>query len=149
MSEEKDALDEVERIWANQAKELSQLSDEEAEAAVNRVLRRRAVAYCETIGAFVAPILVAVTSPTSYSFAFSVAGVGLFLYIFGSLLTVYMLEKKLPGATKIPDWEHRVPVGLEGGLFVPRWTSHSSLIGYSLFPSGLIVAFLLWVGIVD
>jgi hypothetical protein len=80
--------------------------------------------------AFIAPILVASSMGSTYTFAFGTSGVGLLF----CLLNIFLIHAKKSSS-------------LERGA-APTWVSVLGLLGVGLLLSGLIVALLLWVNVI-
>jgi hypothetical protein len=94
-------------------------------------------------GAFLIPIIVAIQNGSTFTFAFSVAGAGLVLYFVNGGLTGWYTHKKAPETLVDNTWE-----GAAGTGIVPSWVSVIGMLAVGFAPSGLIVALLLWLGIV-
>ena len=83
---------------------------------------------------------------SSYAFAFSISGVGVLLhYFFNVFLIQGFVSRRAPGIYMLEGWEEEA---LGRGI-VPRWVSGIGLIGMVFVPSGIIVALLLVLDIVQ
>jgi hypothetical protein len=105
--------------------------------------------------ALVIPVLVAWHDGSTYAFGFSITGVGLALYFVTKFLTIKYTDKQAPGLFDIDIALGPPPPGKDylwektaGTGIVPRWVSVLGLIGMGLIPAGLIVALLLWLGLI-
>lgn len=93
--------------------------------------------------AFVIPIVVAWLNGSTYSFAFSVFGVGILLYFINVFLIRYFIKGRAPSTLENGSWETTAGTGM-----VPKWVSAVGLVGTGFVPSGLIVALPLWLGVI-
>ena len=88
--------------------------------------------------ALVIPILVALFEGSTYSFGFSVAGVGIILYFLNIFLIRAYIGEKAPDTLDNGSWELTAGTGI-----VPKWVSVIGLIGMGFILAGLIVVLLL------
>lgn len=93
--------------------------------------------------AFIIPIVVALIDGSTYFFGFSISGFGLFLYVINNVLIRYFINKRAPGTFEDGSWEMTAGSGI-----VPKWVSVFGLLGMGFVPSGLVVALLLWLGLI-
>jgi hypothetical protein len=89
------------------------------------------------------PIVVAVRDGSTYGFAGSLVLFGLILYFAHVLLIRFFLQRNAPATLVGGSWEATAGTGV-----VPRWVSSMGLIGMGLAPGGLVVALLLFLGVV-
>lgn len=90
--------------------------------------------------AFTIPVFVAWKNGSTYAFAWSIAGAGIALRLASYCLIAIFVKTKLP---KIEE----DPTGADIGI-LPVWISRFGLIGTGLVPAGLLVALLLWLGVI-
>jgi hypothetical protein len=91
--------------------------------------------------ALILPVVVAWNVGSTYVFAWSVAGVGLAMYV-GNIGLIYVyIKHRAPSALVDDTWEDTAGKGI-----VPQWVSVLGLIGTGLILSGLIVAALVFGG---
>ena len=88
--------------------------------------------------AFAIPLVVAFVDGTTYTFAFSVSGVGVLLYFSNIFLIRWFITRRAPEKANEQSWEETSGKGI-----VPKWVSEIGLFGMAFVPSGLIVALLL------
>ena len=88
--------------------------------------------------AFAIPVVVAVLDGSTYVFAFSVSGVGLLLYFINIFLIRWFIIRRAPKMADKSRWE-----ATSGKGIVPKWVSEIGLFGIAFVPSGLVVALLL------
>jgi hypothetical protein len=93
--------------------------------------------------AFVVPPYVAWRDGSTYSFAYSLSAVGLLACSVNAILITSFLSRRTPSMLEEDTWELTAGTGV-----VPRWVSIIGLIGVGLVPSGLVVATLLFFGLV-
>lgn len=93
--------------------------------------------------AFVIPILVAWNDGSTYTFAFSLSGVGLAAYFINVALIQFFISRRAPSTLVNDTWEQTAGLGV-----VPKWVSVLGLVGMGFIPSGLIVASLLFFGVI-
>jgi len=93
--------------------------------------------------AFVIPILVAWNDGSTYVFAFSLSGVGLFGYFLNIALIQFLISRRAPSTLIDDTWEQTA-----GKRIVPKWVSIMGLVGMGFVPSGLMVAALLFFEII-
>jgi len=93
--------------------------------------------------AIVIPIVVAWREGSSYLFAFSLSGVGLLAYFANTALIGYFISRRAPATLQNDTWEQTAGKGI-----VPKWVSVVGLVGMAFIPSGLVVAALLFFGVV-
>lgn len=89
------------------------------------------------------PIYVVIQDGSTYSFAGSLITIGVILHFANVLLIRRFLMKNAPDTIGDGSWEMTAGIGV-----VPRWVSALGLIGIGLVPSGIVVALLLFLGIV-
>ncbi len=93
--------------------------------------------YRIAFGIFI-PVIYAVIRGSTYSFAFSVTGIGVFLFILSSILEEIFYKKNHSEITEKEDESIDIPV----------WVSSLGLVSIGLIPSGLLVALLLLIGLI-
>lgn len=93
--------------------------------------------------ALIIPIVVAWLNGSTYGFAFSVFGFGILLYFINVFLIRHFIKSRAPSSFEDGSWEATAGTGA-----VPKWVSSLGLVGIGFVPSGLIVALLLWLGVV-
>jgi hypothetical protein len=81
---------------------------------------------------------------STYAFAFSVSGVGLLLYFINIFLIRWFIIRRSPEMADELNWESTAGKGI-----VPKWVSEIGLLGIAFVPSGLVVALLLVLDIVQ
>lgn len=89
------------------------------------------------------PVVVAFQSGSTYGFAISVLGIGIFLYFLNIFLIHYFIKKRAPWFATPDRFELTAGLGI-----VPKWVSGLGLLGMGFVPSGVAVALLLWSGLV-
>jgi hypothetical protein len=85
------------------------------------------------------PVIYAFNRGSTYSFAFSVTGIGVFLFILNSIFEEIFYQKNHSGINEEEDKSIDVPV----------WISSLGLVSIGLIPSGLLVALLLLIGLIS
>lgn len=93
--------------------------------------------------AFLVPIAVAWKNGSTYAYAFSLIGVGALLYLVNKGLVISYLNRRAPGAIEEGWWEETAGTGV-----VPKWVSVLWALGVGFIPAGIIVAVLLWLGVI-
>ncbi len=88
------------------------------------------------------PVLIAWQDGSTYTFAFSVSGVGLTMYFANIALIRFYISHREPSTLIDDTWEQTAGKGI-----VPNWVSVLGLVGTGFIPSGLIVALLLFFGL--
>jgi hypothetical protein len=88
-------------------------------------------------------MLVAWLNGSTYTFAFSIFGVGIFLYFINIFLIRHFIKRHALSSLEDGSWEATAGTGI-----VPKWVSALGIVGIGFIPSGLIVALLLWLGVV-
>ncbi len=81
---------------------------------------------------------------STYAFAFSVSGVGVLLYFINIFLIRWFIIRRSPKLADEPSWETTSGKGI-----VPKWVSEIGLFGIVFVPSGLVVALLLVLDVVQ
>jgi hypothetical protein len=69
--------------------------------------------------------------------------VGIVLYFINIFLIRYFIKRQAPSSLEDGSWEMTAGTGM-----VLKWVSALGLVGIAFVPSGLIVALLLWLGVV-
>jgi hypothetical protein len=92
----------------------------------------------------VIPIAVAWLNGSSYTFAFSVFTAGVGLYFSSHFLIRHLIKKRARHR-----FENGSQVTTAGTGIIPKWVSALGLVGLGFIPSSLIVALLLWSGVID
>lgn len=101
-------------------------------------------AYFVVILGFTIPIVVALKDGSTYAFALSLIGAGVVFYFVNvGLITAY-LHRRAPNSLARGRWEETAGTGL-----VPKWVSEIGLLATGLAPSGIVVALLIFLGVVD
>ena len=95
------------------------------------------------LASFAIPVYVAVQDGSTYTFAGSLIGIGVILYFVNLLLIRHFLLINAPGTIEDGSWEATAGTGA-----VPRWVSALGLIAVGLVPAGIVVALLLFFGVV-
>jgi hypothetical protein len=93
--------------------------------------------------AFIIPIIVAWICGSTYLFAFSVFCAGLILYFTNIFLTRFFIKRRSRSTFENGSWKTRPGTGM-----TPRWVSALAFVGIGFIPSSLIVALLLWAGLI-
>jgi hypothetical protein len=93
--------------------------------------------------ALIIPIIVAWLNGSTYTFASSVLVIGVLLYFINIFLIRYFIQKRAPSILEDDSWEMTAGPGI-----VPKWVSALGIVGLGFIPSGLVVALLLWLGVV-
>ncbi|MGE0471582.1 MAG: hypothetical protein AB7L09_12165 [Nitrospira sp.] len=91
--------------------------------------------------ALITPVLVAWKDGSTYGMAFGLTGVGGALSIGNIALIYFYINQRAPSTLADDTWEDTAGKGI-----VPQWVSALGLVGAGLIVSGLIVAFLLFMG---
>jgi hypothetical protein len=92
----------------------------------------------------VIPIAFAWLNGSTYTFAFSVFTVGIVLYFLNIFLIRYIIKRRMLSNLKNGSRETTAGTGI-----IPKWVSALGFIGLGFIPSGLIVALLLWAGVIN
>ncbi len=103
---------------------------------------------------FLTPLVVALVNGTTYTFAFSISGIGVLLYFINVFLIRWFILRRdplnplrgAPGLLLLSDEAKRKATGKRT---VPKWVSEIGLIGMAFVPSGLVVALLLALDLVS
>ena len=93
--------------------------------------------------ALIIPVVVAWMDGSTYTFAFSLIGVGVVLYLMGTMLTGAFISRRAPETLEDDTWEATAGTGI-----VPKWVSVIGLLGLGFLPAGVAVTVLLWIGLV-
>lgn len=93
--------------------------------------------------ALVIPVVVAWRDGSTYTFAFSLIGIGVALYYSNTVLIGMFISKRAPEALEDGTWEDTAGTGI-----VPKWVSVIGLIGIGFVPAGVVVAILLGLGLI-
>ena len=92
--------------------------------------------------ALLVPLVVAWNDGTTYTFAFSLTGIGIAMYFLNITLIHAYISKNAPHTLVLDTWEETSGKGV-----VPKWVSALGLVGAGFIPSGLLVALFLYLGI--
>jgi hypothetical protein len=92
----------------------------------------------------VIPIAAAWLNGSNYTFAFGVSTVGIALHFINHFLIRYIIKKRTLSGPKNSSGERTAGTGI-----IPKWVSALGLVGLGFTPSGLIIALLLWLGIIN
>lgn len=90
------------------------------------------------------PVLVVLNDGSTYTFAFSITGIGLVMYFANIVLIRLFILRRAPSTLIDDTWEQTAGIGV-----VPKWVSILGLIGMGFIPSGLLAALLLFFGFVE
>jgi heme/copper-type cytochrome/quinol oxidase subunit 2 len=91
----------------------------------------------------IVPIVVAWMNGSTYTYAFSLVGVGVALYVANTLLIGKFVARRAPETLENDPWEDTA-----GTRIVPTWVPVIGLIGMGFVPAGLVVAVLLGIGLI-
>ncbi len=94
--------------------------------------------------ALLIPIAVAWTNGSTYPYAFSLIGVGAVLYFVNKGLLISYLRRRAPEAIEEGWWEETAGTGV-----VPKWVSVLWALAVGFIPAGIVVAALLWLGVIE
>ena len=94
--------------------------------------------------AFVIPIIVAWNDGSTYTFAISISVAGLLAFIVNNVLIQFFISRRAPTSLSDGTWENTAGKGV-----VPKWVSFLGVVGAGFVPSGMVVALLLFLGVVE